>query len=298
VQPLLIIMTTPGHFTSQLCYNDNPLNAPDGSASQNSHATHSTYSYNSLLRSHQTQYFLSDLDKIDIDSTSYHPSSCSFPITHPQMEWQQTPDFCYSVGEPYYEFPSSSLGGHDGDWVLGGQSDISSCPRSWQPPYDTRDVRSFDIAGGDVIKYLPHEDNSCEQDMEYSPNENTRRFKRLSISRSPPRGDAHLVFDSNDFEFPMDQANIMSCKSSDNGEDDHGDSNLSNPDDRMPEEPYAKLIYRALMGAPNHSMVLQEIYQWFIEHTDKGSSTSSGWRNSIRHNLSMNAVSMTKRNIT
>jgi hypothetical protein len=56
------------------------------------------------------------------------------------------------------------------------------------------------------------------------------------------------------------------------------------------DEPYAKLIYRALMSAPNHSMVLQEIYQWFRENTVKGSSDTKGWMNSIRHNLSMNAV--------
>ncbi|CZS95525.1 uncharacterized protein RCO7_05691 [Rhynchosporium graminicola] len=55
-------------------------------------------------------------------------------------------------------------------------------------------------------------------------------------------------------------------------------------------EPYAKLIYRALMSAPNRSMVLQEIYQWFRENTHKGSSNTKGWMNSIRHNLSMNAA--------
>lgn len=56
------------------------------------------------------------------------------------------------------------------------------------------------------------------------------------------------------------------------------------------EQPYAKLIYRALMSVPDHSMVLQEIYRWFRENTTKGSSDTKGWMNSIRHNLSMNAV--------
>ncbi|PQE29922.1 forkhead domain-containing protein [Rutstroemia sp. NJR-2017a WRK4] len=61
-------------------------------------------------------------------------------------------------------------------------------------------------------------------------------------------------------------------------------------DDQTTDGPYAKLIYRALMSAPNHSMVLQEIYRWFRENTSKGSSESKGWMNSIRHNLSMNAA--------
>lgn len=61
------------------------------------------------------------------------------------------------------------------------------------------------------------------------------------------------------------------------------------------EEPYAKLIYKALMSAPDHRMVLREIYQWFEHNTDKArNSSSKGWQNSIRHNLSMNGVSSIK----
>ncbi|GAW11694.1 hypothetical protein ANO14919_010440 [Xylariales sp. No.14919] len=56
-------------------------------------------------------------------------------------------------------------------------------------------------------------------------------------------------------------------------------------------EPYARLIYKAFMSRkPAYSMTLQEIYQWFREHTDKTDSHSKGWQNSIRHNLSMNAA--------
>ncbi|KAF4990080.1 hypothetical protein FGRMN_8699 [Fusarium graminum] len=64
------------------------------------------------------------------------------------------------------------------------------------------------------------------------------------------------------------------------------------------EEPYAKLLYRALMSAPEYAMTLQEIYQWFRENTDKDvkkentpkrpGKNAEGWQNSIRHNLSMN----------
>ena len=58
-------------------------------------------------------------------------------------------------------------------------------------------------------------------------------------------------------------------------------------------EPYAKLIERALLNAPNHRMQLQEIYAWFVKNTEKTTSDDRGWQNSIRHNLSMNAVSST-----
>ena len=63
-------------------------------------------------------------------------------------------------------------------------------------------------------------------------------------------------------------------------------------DEDINSEPYAKLIFRALMSAPGHRMVLKEIYDWFEVHTDKAKDPKSrGWQNSIRHNLSMNGVS-------
>ncbi|KAF2748435.1 hypothetical protein M011DRAFT_348779 [Sporormia fimetaria CBS 119925] len=57
------------------------------------------------------------------------------------------------------------------------------------------------------------------------------------------------------------------------------------------EQPYAQLIYRALMEAPGHTMVLRDIYKWFIKNTNKADNTETkGWQNSIRHNLSMNGA--------
>lgn len=59
------------------------------------------------------------------------------------------------------------------------------------------------------------------------------------------------------------------------------------------DEPYAKLIYRALMSVPERRMVLRDIYEWFELNTDKAKNAcSKGWQNSIRHNLSMNGVSI------
>ena len=62
-------------------------------------------------------------------------------------------------------------------------------------------------------------------------------------------------------------------------------------DDSSYDKPYARLIYEALMQAPRHRMMLREIYSWFQRHTNKAKdSSSNGWQNSIRHNLSMNQV--------
>lgn len=66
--------------------------------------------------------------------------------------------------------------------------------------------------------------------------------------------------------------------------------NSARHDDKA-DEPYAKLIYKALMAQPDYTMTLQELYQWFRENTSKAKNERGGWQNSIRHNLSMNAVS-------
>ena len=65
------------------------------------------------------------------------------------------------------------------------------------------------------------------------------------------------------------------------------------------EIPYAQLIFKALMDAEGHRMVLKDIYEWFEKNTNKpkhstqnSNANTRGWQNSIRHNLSMNAVSL------
>ncbi|KAG7007009.1 hypothetical protein G7Y79_00012g033450 [Physcia stellaris] len=72
-----------------------------------------------------------------------------------------------------------------------------------------------------------------------------------------------------------------------NGDDTDGEGGASS-------EPYAQLIFRALKSAPNHAMVLKDIYEWFEQNTDKAKiaqiSSNKGWQNSIRHNLSMNGA--------
>jgi len=56
---------------------------------------------------------------------------------------------------------------------------------------------------------------------------------------------------------------------------------------------YAHYLYRCLLQAPGHKMALGDIYHWLLLHCDKiRESSGKGWQNSIRHNLSMNKVSI------
>lgn len=55
-----------------------------------------------------------------------------------------------------------------------------------------------------------------------------------------------------------------------------------------PNKVWSDLIFKCLLEAPNHTRQLKEIYEWMIIRTNK--TKTSGWRNSVRYNLSMNKV--------
>lgn len=66
------------------------------------------------------------------------------------------------------------------------------------------------------------------------------------------------------------------------------DDGVSDPSDPC----YAQLLYRCLKEEPNHTLSLKELYEWVSQHSQKAKDPSNrGWQNSVRHNLSMNAVS-------
>ncbi|RWS25504.1 fork head domain-containing protein-like protein [Leptotrombidium deliense] len=55
---------------------------------------------------------------------------------------------------------------------------------------------------------------------------------------------------------------------------------------------YADLITEAILSSPKQRLMLQQIYEWIVANVpyfrDKGDTNSSiGWKNSIRHNLSL-----------
>ncbi|OJJ03573.1 hypothetical protein ASPVEDRAFT_43054 [Aspergillus versicolor CBS 583.65] len=70
-------------------------------------------------------------------------------------------------------------------------------------------------------------------------------------------------------------------------------ANPEETEETSADPPYSQLIFDALDAAPGKKLPLQGIYQWFEKNTAKGRDPGSkGWQNSIRHNLSMNAVSI------
>ncbi|CAO3630442.1 unnamed protein product [Cunninghamella blakesleeana] len=55
-----------------------------------------------------------------------------------------------------------------------------------------------------------------------------------------------------------------------------------------PPYSYATLIRYAIENSPSQKLTLNEIYNWVLEHYSYYKTAGSGWKNSIRHNLSLN----------
>ncbi|PSN33435.1 hypothetical protein C0J52_17963 [Blattella germanica] len=84
-----------------------------------------------------------------------------------------------------------------------------------------------------------------------------------------------------------------SVENGNNGEVDAmiRESNVGSPNrakDGKPPYSYASLIRLAISNAPKGKMTLSEIYQFIIQQFPYYRDAGTGWKNSIRHNLSLN----------
>jgi hypothetical protein len=196
-----------------------------------------------------------------------------------------------------YGYSENTINNEHSRAFLGGLN-FADVPRTWPFPYDPGMLGENSMPLGDfdpstymmdTNKYATQNHPVARSALECTTQPSYREFARLSISRSPPKVEEDTMGPD---DTPCDKKatfRMLSSESSEEGGSSR-EATAMELEDHATDEPYAKLIYRALMSAPNHSMVLQEIYQWFRDNTVKGSSDTKGWMNSIRHNLSMNAV--------
>ena len=68
---------------------------------------------------------------------------------------------------------------------------------------------------------------------------------------------------------------------------------LDDENENCSNVPYNQLLHKCLMEKCGHEALLKDIYAWFERNTEKAKDPGAkGWQNSIRHNLSMNEVSL------
>lgn len=60
------------------------------------------------------------------------------------------------------------------------------------------------------------------------------------------------------------------------------------PEEPKPQHSYIGLIAMAILSSPESRLVLSQIYDWILEKFPYFRSRGPGWRNSVRHNLSLN----------
>lgn len=60
------------------------------------------------------------------------------------------------------------------------------------------------------------------------------------------------------------------------------------PEEPKPQHSYIGLIAMAILSSPDSKLVLSDIYQYILDNYPYFRARGPGWRNSIRHNLSLN----------
>ncbi|KAM9798028.1 checkpoint suppressor 1 [Neosynchiropus ocellatus] len=70
--------------------------------------------------------------------------------------------------------------------------------------------------------------------------------------------------------------------------DAHSAYDLATGANRKPPYSFSCLIFMAIEDAPNKRLPVKDIYGWILEHFPYFASAPTGWKNSVRHNLSLN----------
>lgn len=207
-----------------------------------------------------------------------------YPATTEQLHsYSQGQPSVTAENEPYYVYPSMSPGvSQTAGFSLGDASSASVSTFPGPPPYPGTDFGppASPLAAGHPVATAPTSSQSSSPQLAHDQD---RRMQ------SPATPASHVCDEPNAGHYA--EAEVAPASVSPSGtQGTRATSSVAAEPNGTPETPYAQLIYQALLSRPRHAMRLQEIYQWFLENTNKGQDGTKGWQNSIRHNLSMNGV--------
>jgi hypothetical protein len=213
-------------------------------------------------------------------------------VTQNSAGYDASNPFPPNTGE-FYHYAENGVSYNDNFTITyPAQYPNSSCPRS----YSGLDLTGLPADISMTESYPPtayHIEPPRHHDaMDLSDHEISGQLMQLSNDYDHHQYSSHIkAEDPNGYQSPYSDLTRASTPNDDpprNPHDFGGDGGVIDK-----EQPYAQLIYQALLNAPNKTMILRDIYEWFKSNTDKASaSETKGWQNSIRHNLSMNGVSI------
>lgn len=131
-------------------------------------------------------------------------------------------------------------------------------------------------------------DRIPEEDNLYDSGDNLSRSGSMSNAGAP----SSTVNSSFSNEFGQN----LSLGSPEDGSDDASGNSKKSTTRRNAwgNMSYADLITQAILNSPEKRLTLSQVYEWMVQNVpyfrDKGDSNSSaGWKNSIRHNLSLHS---------
>ncbi|XP_051550761.1 forkhead box protein E4-like [Myxocyprinus asiaticus] len=139
------------------------------------------------------------------------------------------------------------------------------------------------------------DNNTCHSDREqlglkftidyllYNKGHNTERVEPEDDS-SPSEDLQTTVNEQTQGTLSEDQENEK-----DGCEEEHKKQNLqSEGTEEKPTQSYIALISMAILDSEEKKLLLCDIYQWIMDHYPYFKSKDKNWRNSVRHNLSLN----------
>ncbi|TRY62295.1 hypothetical protein DNTS_025845 [Danionella cerebrum] len=140
------------------------------------------------------------------------------------------------------------------------------------------------------------DDNPCRSNREQLGLQFTIDYLLYNKGRNTERTQAKDVTQSGDLQTTINQLeqktlsehNAEESEELENEDEEEKTNETSKGADEKPGQSYIALISMAILDSDEKKLLLCDIYQWIMDHYPYFKSKDKNWRNSVRHNLSLN----------